>query len=157
MLTKRDKTKLYRKIKNKGCKEICQANTNQKHLMLISDQILKTKRYNNHLYAWNKEPLNPETCGRLRLSGWVRSCLRSVLSHCRELQDLITQNSLNMYWSAGYRGFAEHWVYAEGEDAAAHWRAYSLLGKETSSLLPHRDAMTAQTHSRCSGNTWRDS
>lgn len=64
MMTKRDKTKSYKKIENKGWKEICQANSNQKHLIL--GKLLKTKGCNNHLYAPNKMSQNPKASGRLR-------------------------------------------------------------------------------------------
>lgn len=34
-----------------------------KHVLLIADKILKIERYNNHLYAHKKAPLNPEAGG----------------------------------------------------------------------------------------------
>lgn len=161
MLTKRDKIKLCRKIENKGWKEICQTNSSQKHVMLILYKIPKAKRCNNHLYACNKEPLNPETGGRVRLYGWVRSWLQSVPSHCRELQDLITQHSLNMDWSVGCWTLS---VLSTGctlrkkrqslEELTIYWRKRLVVRTPQ-----YNTAMQwpTQTHSRCTGNTRRDS
>ena len=102
-----------------------------KHVLLIADKILKTERYNNHLYAHKKAPLNPE-------AGWSflneEGLAFRVSCHITENCRIFWQRSLNMYWSAGCGASAECGVYAEEEDTAP-WGAYSLLGKETSSSL----------------------